>query len=65
LVRSENRLLTAHAGTLPRPPELLDIIGSHFGTIAGEDKEAFQRTLPGLVKDIVKQQVEVNKTSAI
>jgi 5-methyltetrahydropteroyltriglutamate--homocysteine methyltransferase len=38
---------------------LLDILGSHFGTIAGEDKEALQKTLPGLVKDIVKRQVDI------
>jgi 5-methyltetrahydropteroyltriglutamate--homocysteine methyltransferase len=55
---SEKRILTTHAGSLPRPPDLLDMLaakeeGRPF------DEAARQARLPLAVKDIVQKQIEL------
>ncbi|MPZ49550.1 MAG: epoxyalkane--coenzyme M transferase [Dehalococcoidia bacterium] len=49
--RSEDRILVSHAGTLPRPDDLRDLMAS--GSI-----EAFNQRVPGAVADAVRRQVE-------
>jgi 5-methyltetrahydropteroyltriglutamate--homocysteine methyltransferase len=52
--RSTDRILVSHAGTLPRPPEIVTLMQT------GPDGEAeLARTLPAAVKEIVRKQVEV------
>ncbi len=52
--RSTDRIIVSHAGTLPRSPELRELMQ------AGDAKAAeFKAALPGAVKDIVRHQVEV------
>jgi 5-methyltetrahydropteroyltriglutamate--homocysteine methyltransferase len=57
--RSTERILTTHAGALPRPDELVLAIGGGAGTEpakqAGPELDAM---LPGLVADVVRRQVE-------
>jgi 5-methyltetrahydropteroyltriglutamate--homocysteine methyltransferase len=55
--RSTDRILTTHTGSLPRPPDLLEMIqarerGDPYNT------QAFQDRLHTAVADIVRQQVE-------
>jgi methionine synthase II (cobalamin-independent) len=42
--RSESRILTTHAGILPRPPELAEMFGrlSHHGSV---DSAAMERAI--------------------
>lgn len=56
--RSKDRILTTHAGSLPRPADLLAMIYSRMN---GEplDEAAFQERLRGAVKDIVRKQVDL------
>ncbi len=51
------RILTTHAGSLIRPPELLEF---NAAEARGEsfDEEAYQRTLKQAVSDVCRQQVE-------
>jgi 5-methyltetrahydropteroyltriglutamate--homocysteine methyltransferase len=52
--RSTDRILVSHAGTLPRSPELRELMQ------AGDAKAAeFKAALPAAVKEIVRKQVEV------
>ena len=52
--RSTDRIIVSHAGTLPRSPELRDLMQ------AGDAKAAeFKAALPAAVKEIVRKQVEV------
>jgi 5-methyltetrahydropteroyltriglutamate--homocysteine methyltransferase len=52
--RSTDRIIVSHAGTLPRSPELRELM------LAGDAKAAeFKAALPAAVKDIVRKQVEV------
>src|ERR671939_1460460 len=52
--RSTDRILVSHAGTLPRPPEIMALLQP------GPDGEAeLARKLPAAVKEIVRRQVEV------
>ena len=55
---STNRILTSHAGVLPRPPELDAVMGPAFGSATALDEAAFQRMVPGMIKDVVKRQVD-------
>jgi 5-methyltetrahydropteroyltriglutamate--homocysteine methyltransferase len=56
VVRSESRILTTHAGSLPRPQELLDL---NRLVIDGEvDGEELARLLRSHVADVVDRQVE-------
>jgi 5-methyltetrahydropteroyltriglutamate--homocysteine methyltransferase len=51
--RSTDRIIVSHAGTLPRSPELRELM------LAGDEKAAdFKAALPAAVKDIVRKQVE-------
>ena len=55
---STDRILTTHVGSLPRPPELRQVLVSKD---QGQpyDKEALDRLTRGAVSDIVRRQVEV------
>jgi 5-methyltetrahydropteroyltriglutamate--homocysteine methyltransferase len=52
-----SRILTTHVGSMPRPPELLDML---FARDRGEpfDEEAFAGTLHGAVADVVAKQLD-------
>jgi 5-methyltetrahydropteroyltriglutamate--homocysteine methyltransferase len=51
---STDRIITTHAGSLPRPPDLLDML------LADQpDKAAREARLPGAVKEIVAKQIEL------
>jgi 5-methyltetrahydropteroyltriglutamate--homocysteine methyltransferase len=52
--RSTERILVSHAGTLPRPPEIVQLLGQ--GAAGASELEA---KLPAAIKDIVRKQVEV------
>ena len=55
---STKRILTTHAGSLPRPPDLLDMLAAkEQGQPVDEAKRAAR--LPGAVKDIVQKQIEL------
>ena len=55
--RSTERILTTHAGSLPRPRDLLDIMKLK---INGEpyDQEAFDGRVRSAVSETVRRQVE-------
>jgi 5-methyltetrahydropteroyltriglutamate--homocysteine methyltransferase len=57
MLYSTERILTTHAGSLPRPPDLRDMI---VAKATGQPYEpaAFDRRLKAAVADIVKQQAE-------
>jgi 5-methyltetrahydropteroyltriglutamate--homocysteine methyltransferase len=50
--RSTERILTTHAGSLPRPPDLLDLLRD------GAAGERFERRVTEAVAEIVREQVE-------
>jgi 5-methyltetrahydropteroyltriglutamate--homocysteine methyltransferase len=52
--RSTDRILVSHAGTLPRPDDLAELMAAGLG--AGE---AFDRRVPSAVQEVVRQQAEV------
>jgi 5-methyltetrahydropteroyltriglutamate--homocysteine methyltransferase len=52
--RSTHRILVSHAGTLPRPPEIVALMQTG---LSGEAELA--QKLPAAVKEIVRKQVEV------
>jgi 5-methyltetrahydropteroyltriglutamate--homocysteine methyltransferase len=52
--RSSDRILVSHAGTLPRPDDLAELMAA--GPEAGE---AFDQRLPSAVRDVVRQQAEI------
>ena len=55
---STKRILTTHAGSLPRPPDLLDMtLARQEGRAV--DEAARQQRLPGAVKEIVNKQIEL------
>src|ERR1700757_3409486 len=55
---SVDRILTSHAGSLPRPDELIE---ANRARDAGEssDKQEFQRILSGAVNDVVRRQQDL------
>jgi 5-methyltetrahydropteroyltriglutamate--homocysteine methyltransferase len=55
--RSTERILTTHAGSLPRPEDLWDLL---LAKDAGQpyDREAFTRLVRGAVAEVVQQQRE-------
>jgi 5-methyltetrahydropteroyltriglutamate--homocysteine methyltransferase len=55
--RSQDRILTTHVGSLPRPDSLLEL--SSFGKGPPRDPEEYARRMRSAVADIVKQQAEV------
>src|SRR5690606_35666837 len=55
--RSEHRILTTHAGSLTRPPELTEFAHARYqGDI---DETAYQRLLAESVSEVVRRQDEV------
>src|SRR5260221_329090 len=56
--RSDNRILTTHVGSLPRPPALRDLLIRHE---RGEtiDTAEFQRQIEAAVQRVVAKQLEV------
>src|SRR5664279_5417703 len=52
--RSSNRIISSHAGTLPRPEGFPEVF---FGAV--ENPAEFYSRLPGAIKDVVKRQVEM------
>src|SRR5919204_3171167 len=55
--RSTDRILTTHTGSLPRPPDLLDMLRARE---SGEpvDARAFAERVRSAVAEVVRQQVE-------
>ena len=55
--RSTDRILTTHAGSLPRPPDLQELIGA---SLSGQtyDQEALARRVRRAVSEAVRQQAE-------
>jgi len=54
--RSTDRILTTHVGSLPRPPDLLDLLQAEGGAL---DQPANAARLREAVKAIVKQQMDL------
>ncbi len=54
---SSDRILTTHVGSLPRPPELLELL-QRKGSGDSYDKDEFDRVVRVSVADIVKRQHE-------
>ena len=54
---SQNRILTTHAGSLPRPADLLDLMAARLGD-EGVDETAYQGRVHDAVAEIVRQQAE-------
>ena len=58
--KSTDRILTSHAGSLPRPDDLIDANARReAGTV---DEAAFQKKLTQSVADVVRRQVEAGIT---
>ncbi len=55
--RSEHRILTTHVGSIPRPPELLELAGFQKGP--PKDPDEYERRMRKAVADVVRQQAEV------
>ena len=56
-MRSSDRILTTHAGSLPRPPSIRDTMAArHEGK---DDRATLDRDLPAAVAEIVTKQIEV------
>ncbi len=58
MTRSSNRILTTHAGSLPRPTELLEMMQAKE---SGQpyDQQAYTTRLRSAVAEIVRKQAEV------
>src|SRR5262249_57819530 len=60
MLKSSDRILTSHAGSLPRPDDLIDANARReAGTV---DEAAFQKKLTQSVADVVRRQVEAGIT---
>jgi 5-methyltetrahydropteroyltriglutamate--homocysteine methyltransferase len=55
--RSENRILTTHVGSIPRPPNLRELADA--AQKSPEKQEEFEAALPEAVADVVKMQAKV------
>jgi len=57
MLRNEDRILTTHVGSLPRPADLLDLMKAK---VAGGayDEEAYEKRVKSAVAECVKRQVE-------
>ena len=53
--RSSDRILTSHAGSLPRPDDLIEANRAREADEATDDR-AFQQTLRRAVEDVVRHQ---------
>jgi 5-methyltetrahydropteroyltriglutamate--homocysteine methyltransferase len=58
MMRSNERILTTHVGSLPRPPDLLGIVTSREQGVP-IDEEAHAARLRSAVKDVVERQVAI------
>jgi 5-methyltetrahydropteroyltriglutamate--homocysteine methyltransferase len=56
--RSDNRIITSHVGSLPRPAELLDPLAAKDQALP-YDKKALSAAVARSVKDVVRHQVEL------
>ena len=56
MMRSSDRILTSHAGSLPRPDDL--IVANAEREVGKVDEAAFQKKLAQSVSDVVKRQVQ-------
>jgi 5-methyltetrahydropteroyltriglutamate--homocysteine methyltransferase len=56
MIRSTDHVLTSHAGSLPRTPEL---IAANAAREAGEDPAGYAELLRGAVTDLVRRQVDL------
>lgn len=56
MIRSTDRILTSHAGSLPRTPEL---IAANAARAAGADAAGYPELLAGAVTDLVGRQVDL------
>ena len=54
--RSEDRILTTHVGSLPRPPEMLEL--STWFTGPAKDPQEYERRMRAAVRKVVKQQAD-------
>ena len=54
MLRSTDRILVSHAGTLPRPDDLAKLMEA-----GPEASEAFEQRLPSAVREVVRQQVDL------
>jgi len=55
--RSENRILTTHVGSIPRPPQLRELADA--AQKSPEKQAQFEAALPEAVADVVKMQAKV------
>jgi 5-methyltetrahydropteroyltriglutamate--homocysteine methyltransferase len=56
--RSSQRILTTHAGSLPRPPDLLEMVRA-LADGRPYDRDAYTRRVTSAVGEIVRRQVEL------
>ena len=56
--RSESRILTTHTGSLPRSPELQEVLRSRLDPKAGEVEE-YRAGVDQGVADVVSRQIEI------
>src|SRR5262249_54958751 len=56
--RSSERILTTHVGSLPRPPDLLDMVQAKEQR-KPVDEKAQAAKLRAAVKDVVRKQIEL------
>lgn len=55
--RSENRILTTHVGSIPRPPQLREI--TEKGPVSPENQQRYEEALREAVADVVKMQAKI------
>jgi 5-methyltetrahydropteroyltriglutamate--homocysteine methyltransferase len=56
--RSERRVLTTHTGSLPRPPDMLDLLHAK-DSAKPHDREGLARRVRDSVRDVVRRQAEI------
>jgi len=56
--RSTDRIVTTHAGSLPRPEEVVEVIWSAIEEERAPDQDELDKRLEGAVADIVRRQKE-------
>ncbi|MFC6784715.1 cobalamin-independent methionine synthase II family protein [Halobaculum halobium] len=57
MAATENRIRTTHVGSLPRPPELLDLLTARQDGKAVDDEE-WDETVADATRDVVRRQAE-------
>ena len=58
MLYSTDRILTTHAGSLPRPADLREMVVATSEVAKPYDAEALAARLKSAVADVVRQQVE-------